>query len=123
MVFNMPAAIHALERLVEKQHLGPVNHRCGHGQLLLHSVGEVGHQLAALIGQLHELQQLIRPLVGGRLVQPIHAAHKAQVFGRRQPAHQRHALRHHADLPLQLQRPGPEWLAQNLNAPAGRSTF
>ncbi len=50
--------VHALERLIQKQHLGPVYHCRGQRQLLLHSMREVGHQLLALMSQLHELQQL-----------------------------------------------------------------
>jgi hypothetical protein len=112
--------VHALEGLIQKQHLGPVNHRRGHGQLLLHSVREVGHQLAALVGQLHKIEQFFGAPVGRLPVKPIHATHKVQILRRGQPSQQGHSFRHHADLALQIERSGPKGLAQNLNRPRTR---
>ena len=108
MAFSMPGGdgVHAFERLVEKQHLGPVNHGGGERQLLLHAVREVGHQLARLVGELHEIEQLVGALIGGLAVETVHPADEAQILGRGEAAEQSHALRHHADLTLQVERTG-----------------
>lgn len=56
----------------------------------------------------------------GRAVKAIGASHKAQIRGRREPPELRHPFRHHADLPLHVERRRAERLAKNLNRPRAR---
>ena len=49
-------------RLVEQQHLGPVDQRAGDGQPALHAAGEVLDLGLRLLGELHELEQLVDAL-------------------------------------------------------------
>ena len=71
--------------------------------------------LRRLVGELHEIEQLLGALVGGLAIEAIHAADEAQIFGRGEPAEQGHAFRHNADLALQVERAGGERLAENLD--------
>ena len=51
--------VQADQRLVEDEHLGPVHHRAGYGELLLHALGQLAAELVALVGQLQALKQLL----------------------------------------------------------------
>ncbi len=54
--------VEAGRRLVEQQHLGPVDQGPRDRQPALHAAGEVLDHRVALLGQLHELEQLVDPL-------------------------------------------------------------
>ena len=112
--------VDALERLIEKQYPGPVNYGCGQCEFFLHAVREVRNQLASLVGKLHELQKLLRALIGGLAVQSIHSADKAEILGRGEAAEECHAFGHYADLALEVERRSAEWLAENLNGARAR---
>ena len=106
--------VHALKRLVEEQHLRPMDHRRRQRQLLSHPMRVIRNHLLRLVRQPHKLQQFRRPLSRRPFVEPIHPPHKQQVLPRRQLAKQRHPLRHHADMPLHLHRVIEQILAKNL---------
>src|ERR1700723_2548839 len=109
--------VHTLERLIEEEHFRSMDYGCGEGQLLLHAVRKIGHQLFGLVGQIHKLQQLFGTVVGGFAIQPIHASDKAKVLSGSESTEKRHSFRHHTDLPLQVEGTGSEALPQNLNPP------
>jgi len=92
-----------------------MNHRCSHGQFLLHAVREIGDQLLLLVGQLHKLEQFLGALRRRRAIETIHAPHKTQILLRSQPAKKRHPFRHHADLPLHICRVALQIFAENAN--------
>ncbi len=51
--------VDAVERLVEEEHLRAVDEGAGEGQLLAHALRVVHHELAALVGQGEELEELL----------------------------------------------------------------
>ena len=108
--------VHSLEGLIEKQHLRPVDDGGGERELLAHAVGVIRDELLRLIGEAHEVQQLGAALLGGGLVEAVHAADEVQVLGRGEFAEERHAFGHDADVALHLNRVREEVFAEDLDA-------
>src|SRR4051812_3833274 len=109
--------VHAFEGLVEEENLRAMDHSCGHGELLLHSVRVVRDKLFGLVGELHELEQLDGALGGGLAIKTVHASGIAQEFSSGQAAEQSHSFGNDADLALHLDRIRIEIDTQNLDPP------
>jgi hypothetical protein len=111
--------VDALEGLVEKEDLRPVDDGCGEGELFLHAVREVGDELLGFAGKVHEFEELFAALESGGVVQAVHLADEAQVFGGGEASEESHAFGNDADLALDFERVRGEIEAEDLNAARG----
>src|SRR6266545_2635032 len=81
-----------VERLVQEEHPRVVDEGRGQGQLLLHPLREVGDQLAPVVGQAEELEELDRAPSGLRPRQPVHPPRELQVLLAGEPLVERELL-------------------------------
>ena len=103
--------VDAVQGLVEEEHLRPVDEGAGEGELLAHALRVVHHELAALVGQGEELEELLRPPTRLGAREPVHPRGEEQVLFPGQPLVERQLLGEDADPPLEGQEvpgdPGP----------------
>src|SRR6266571_2735753 len=92
-----------VERLVQEEHPRVVDEGRGQGQLLLHPLRVVGDQLAPVVGQAEELEELGRAPPGLRPRQPVHAPRELQVLLPGEPLVERKLLGQDPDHPLHPQ--------------------
>ena len=105
-----------VERLVEEEHRGPVDERAGERELLAHALRVVHHQLAALVGEREELEQLLGapPRLGAR--EAVHARGEEQVLLAGQALVEGQLLGQDADLPLQREEVAAESRTPSITA-------
>ena len=98
--------VEPVERLVEKQHVRPVNERGRDEHLLPHALRELGHALLPRVAQAEELEQLVAARQRRLRIEMVQARDELEVLGRRETVVERRRLRHVPDALLDLERVG-----------------
>ena len=108
--------IDAFEGFVKKKDLGAVDYGGCEGQLFLHAMGIVGDELARLIGELHEVEELRGAPRADVAIEAVHSADERQVLRSGEPAEESQSLGHDADLPLHIDNLALEVQPQNFDS-------
>ena len=93
----------------------------GKGELFLHAVGEIGDEFLWLVGEVHEVEELVGALVGGIAFEAVHASDEAKIFRRSEAAEEGEAFGKDADLTFDVEGVGGEVDAEEVDAAGGGS--
>src|SRR4051812_2686111 len=105
--------VDAFERLVEEEELRAMDERRGEAELLLHPETVVGDELAAILGELHRLEQLVGAAGGLGAAQAEQPPDEGEVLAPGEAVEQEHSVRDYADAALHLRRVARDGAAEN----------
>jgi hypothetical protein len=96
-----------------------VDEGAAEGELLLHAVAVLAHELAGLVRELEHREQLVGPTSRLAAVEPVELAVDPELLRAGEPLEQREAVRHDADVPLHGERIALEVDPEHARAPRG----